>query len=316
MNTLKGLFAIAFMLFCTQSTFAQFDDMPPQPSEYGKCYAKCKIPDQYEDVSVQVLVKEASSKKVSTPAVYETVEEKILVKDESVKLVPVPAQYETVTDRLLIKDESTRVSTKPAKYKTVTERILVADGSGKWVKKKKSPSCFSENPDDCYIMCWEEVPAKYKTVSKQMLVTPSEENVTVIPAEYKNVTKRILSSPATVKEVVIPAEYKTITKKVLVTPASTDEISIPAEYKTVTEKKLVRAGGFTRWVEILCASDTNTGSVRSVQQALKDRGYEPGPIDGVLGIQTKSALTKYQEANGLPVGNLNKETLRSLGLNY
>lgn len=29
---------------------------PPQPSDYGKCYAKCKIPDKYETITEQVPV--------------------------------------------------------------------------------------------------------------------------------------------------------------------------------------------------------------------------------------------------------------------
>ena len=56
--------------------------------------------------------------------------------------------------------------------------------------------------------------------------------------------------------------------------------------------------------------------VRSVQRALRDRGYDPGPIDNVMGSQTKAALTKYQRDNNLPVGQLDFETLNSLGVNY
>jgi hypothetical protein len=33
--------------------------------------------------------------------------------------------------------------------------------------------------------------------------------------------------------------------------------------------------------------------VREVQQALLDAGYDPGPIDGVMGPRTKAALRKY-----------------------
>jgi len=315
MHTLKSVLAIVALLF-SFNAMAQFDDMPPQPSEYGKCYAKCKIPDVYEDVSVQVLVKEASSKTVTSPARYETVEERILVKAESVKLVPVPAQYETVTEQVLVKEASTKVVKKDPKYKTVSERVLVADASGRWVKKKRAPECFSDNPDDCYIMCWEEVPAKYKTVTKKVLVSGGDSDVIEIPAEYKTVTKKVVSVPATVKEVVIPAEYKTITKRVLASPASTETVSIPAEYKTVSDRRLVRAGGFTRWVEIVCASDMNSDLIRRVQRALNDRGYDAGPVDGILGTRTKSALQSYQEKSGLPVGNLNRETVESLGLSY
>ena len=33
--------------------------------------------------------------------------------------------------------------------------------------------------------------------------------------------------------------------------------------------------------------------VREVQQALANAGYDPGPIDGIFGPRTKSALRKY-----------------------
>ncbi len=33
--------------------------------------------------------------------------------------------------------------------------------------------------------------------------------------------------------------------------------------------------------------------VREVQQALRDAGYDPGPIDGIMGPRTRSALRRY-----------------------
>jgi hypothetical protein len=33
--------------------------------------------------------------------------------------------------------------------------------------------------------------------------------------------------------------------------------------------------------------------VRELQQALAERGYDPGPVDGVMGTQTRTALRKY-----------------------
>ncbi len=313
--TFKSLLILALVVVAN-SAFAQFDDMPPQPGEYGKCYAKCKVPDQYETVEKQVLVKEASTKLMTIPAEYETVTEQVLVKEASKKLVPVPAEYETITEQVVVKEASTRTRTSPAEYRTVTEKMLVKEASGKWVKKRRAPNCFSANPEDCYVMCWEEVPAEYKTVSKQVLARPAETQTTEIPAEYKTVTRRVLKRPATVDEVDIPAEYKTITRQVLKVPERTDEVVIPAEYKTVTEKQLVKTGGFTRWTEILCAEKTTSNKVVEVQRALASRGYDVGPIDGVLGGRTKSALESYQRENGLPVGNLNIETLQSLGISY
>lgn len=39
---------------------------------------------------------------------------------------------------------------------------------------------------------------------------------------------------------------------------------------------------------------------KDLQQALKDRGFNPGPVDGIIGAGTKRALRAWQKAMGLP----------------
>src|SRR5690349_10295747 len=38
--------------------------------------------------------------------------------------------------------------------------------------------------------------------------------------------------------------------------------------------------------------------VKQVQQALKDKGQDPGPVDGKMGPKTQAALTSFQQAQG------------------
>jgi peptidoglycan hydrolase-like protein with peptidoglycan-binding domain len=53
--------------------------------------------------------------------------------------------------------------------------------------------------------------------------------------------------------------------------------------------------------------------ISSAQRRLKDRGYYSGPIDGVVGAATESALRAYQRDRGLKVtGRLDSPTVRSL----
>jgi membrane-bound lytic murein transglycosylase B len=40
--------------------------------------------------------------------------------------------------------------------------------------------------------------------------------------------------------------------------------------------------------------------VRAAQQALKDRGFDPGPLDGIIGVGTASALRDFQRSERLP----------------
>jgi len=49
--------------------------------------------------------------------------------------------------------------------------------------------------------------------------------------------------------------------------------------------------------------------VRQVQERLKEAGFNPGPVDGQFGPQTREALKEYQKAHGLPeTGQLDEST--------
>jgi peptidoglycan hydrolase-like protein with peptidoglycan-binding domain len=64
------------------------------------------------------------------------------------------------------------------------------------------------------------------------------------------------------------------------------------------------------------AEQSNPTLVRSAQQALKQKGYDVGSIDGQLGPSTEGALRQFQQKEGLPQsGNLDQETLSKLGVN-
>lgn len=52
---------------------------------------------------------------------------------------------------------------------------------------------------------------------------------------------------------------------------------------------------------------------RDVQKALKEAGYDPGPLDGRMGALTKAALERFQRANKLRVtGSTTRATWRLL----
>ena len=54
--------------------------------------------------------------------------------------------------------------------------------------------------------------------------------------------------------------------------------------------------------------------VRSAQQALMDKGYNPGPVDGLMGPRTKAAVTDFQRKEGLEAnGSLDMQTMSRLG---
>ena len=55
--------------------------------------------------------------------------------------------------------------------------------------------------------------------------------------------------------------------------------------------------------------------VRNAQSSLKAKGFDPGPIDGVMGSRTVSALKQYQKSENLPVtGRMDRDTSAKLGV--
>ena len=205
--------------------------------------------------------------------------------------IKLPALYSTVYDTVIVRPQSTRTENIPAQYETIRQQKMVSPTTTKWVKGKADAGCLSANPNDCQVMCLVEVPAQYTTV-----------------------TKKVLKHQSYTRAITIPMEFKIVAKQVRTQNERYTEQVVPATYKTVQERVLVKKGGYQGWREILCGSDLTTSKISAIQRALKSAGYNPGPIDNVFGTQTKEALKSYQRAKGLPVGNLNLETLRSLGV--
>jgi len=114
--------------------------------------------------------------------------------------------------------------------------------------------------------------------------------------------------------VVYPAEYKTVavTKPIEVPKGE----NLPVLYKTVTEKVKVTDEQM-RWTEVLCDTDMSECRVSEIQRALYRGGYNPGPIDGIVGRQTMSAVKAFQKDFNLAVADhLTIETVRALDANY
>ncbi len=218
-------------------------------------------------------------------------EEMVVDKPLSYKTQTIPATFKTVFDTVVIKPASIRTEEIAAVYETVTEDIMVSPATQKWVKGVADAGCLSANPADCQVLCLQQVPAVYKKVSRKIVKTPA----------YK-------------QDIPVPAEFKIVSKQVIDQPARQDQIEIPATYKKAIHKELVRKGGYSEWKEILCADKLTASKIISIQKALKAQGYDPGPLDDIFGAETKAALVKYQQDKSLPVGNLNMETLRSLGV--
>ncbi|MDC0948381.1 peptidoglycan-binding domain-containing protein [Gammaproteobacteria bacterium] len=79
-----------------------------------------------------------------------------------------------------------------------------------------------------------------------------------------------------------------------------------------TESTAVSAPKPRSVIAVLPDSSTRDG-VREIQQRLADRGYSPGPIDGLFGPQTREAMRAFQQSESLAAdGQFNDVSLQRL----
>jgi len=226
--------------------------------------------------------------RVFVPPVTKTETQQVLRQEASERIEVVPATYAWGEEKVLVKEATSRMVEVPAEYKWVEEKILVKEAHTTW-KKGRGPVEKVDNATG-EILCLVDVPAVYKTVRQ-----------------------KVIAKPATTKTVQIPAEYKTVKVQTVATPPKERRIEIPAKYETVTSTVQV-SGGEMEWREILCETNMTGSTIRQVQSALQKAGHNPGPIDGIFGSQTSSAIRSFQRSKGLPTGGLTMATLQKLGV--
>ncbi len=295
----------------TELQQAKKGQLLPPNAKAGECYARVFIPPEYKTTTKTVLRRPATERVDVTEPRYELVEERVLVKEASQDIRLIPAVYDWVEEKVLVSEASTKLVPVPAQYRNVEERVMVRPAYTTWKKGRGPIEKIDEATGE--IMCLVEVPAEYKTLTKQVLVTPASTREVQVPAQYRTVKKRVLVQPPRTETVEIPAEYKTVKVSKLVEPAKEMRSKVSEQYGQVTETVLVSEGRM-EWRSILCETNTTPDVVTRLQRALHGAGYSPGPIDGIVGPRTMSAVSSYQTANGMAEGRLTLETLKKLGV--
>ncbi|MBX2823203.1 MAG: peptidoglycan-binding protein [Gammaproteobacteria bacterium] len=322
--------------------------------EPGSCFLEYYSPAEYRTENQQVMVSEASEEITVEQAQYQVVEERVVVKEASSQVIDVPATYRTETQEVLVEpaksvwkpgrgpveriDNSTGeimcLVEIPARYETISKTVLDEPAT---TKRIDIPAVYKtvkvERVVDPAGEQRAEIPAEYQTVSTRVKVAdasfywllageaPAEgaqgtgAQVCLIEkdAEYQTVKTRVLKSPPTTTVTEVPAEYQTIRVNRLLSPATEERIVIPEKTKTIS-KRVQIAPSRLEWRKVLCETNITREIISDLQRALSREGFDPGDIDGILGLQTNRAVEKYQVENNLDRGGLTYETLRSLEL--
>jgi peptidoglycan hydrolase-like protein with peptidoglycan-binding domain len=113
--------------------------------------------------------------------------------------------------------------------------------------------------------------------------------------------------------VAIPADVKEETKE-----KARDAKETMKDAGETTKEKLKDAGEATKEkskeVGEKIKEAGHTVKVRTAQQALVDKGFNPGPVDGLMGPKTRAAVQEFQRKEGLEAnGQLDMKTMSRLG---
>src|SRR3954452_22610999 len=80
-------------------------------------------------------------------------------------------------------------------------------------------------------------------------------------------------------------------------------------------KKLLGVFFLFAGISVLPVAAQSSATVRDAQQALKDKGFDPGPVDGLNGPKTRQAVKEFQTKQSITAdGKLGPKTLDSLGV--
>ena len=283
----------------------------PPNAEPGKCYGKVLVPAKFKTVTEEVLKKQATEKISVVPAEWKDVEKRVLVKEEETKLGIIPATFKTVEEKIEIEPASFKLEVIDPVYETVEEKIIDKPARTVWKKGTGLLGKVDNLTGD--IMCLIKEPASYKTIKKKVVKTPAKVRKIEVPAKYKIIKKQVVDKPASIKKVTIPAEYKTVKVKELVSPPKEVRTKIPEEKQTVS--KLVKVSDEKMsWRPVLCQTNMTKDVLKSIQNALKEKGFYTGTVDGAIGSGTLKALDNFQRKNNLARGGLTYETLKALNI--
>ncbi len=113
-----------------------------------------------------------------------------------------------------------------------------------------------------------------------------------------------------------PAVIETVKRRVVVQPAqitSDGIIQSPPVYRIEDATRVLEPRQAT-WFQTPCQSDMTEDFVSSVQRALKARGLYGGAVNGRMDAMTRTAVRRFQAAEGLDSGILSVAAAKKLGL--
>ena len=317
-------------------------------------YRTRTIPAQYKTITKRVMVKPAYNTwrqghgaitridnmtgqimcRVQVPAVYKNVSRRVLVRKAQTQRTLVPAIYKTIKQKQFVAAAQYRTVRTPARYKTQNYRVKT--GAAKYVWR--AVLCQTNAPKRSYKHYKKAAPNKHYRAAPKQYRKAVVKRKTVVRKAYRkqyrprqsiasgiNYQDYLKVMRASVPKATKLKKTKKHSKKVVLKKRpmkSKMKAKAPAKKqimkKPVTKQKMMKKSSTVKKSTTSTKQTAKASSKKSIvfgiQKALKDKGFDPGTMDGKMGPGTAAALKAFQSSRGLPVGQLNKDTFRALGL--
>ena len=290
-----------------QSTGA---DLPPNFNP-NSCYARIFIPARTTQRDQQVVVRDGYETLQLQQATYRVVEREIVLRPAYTRVEYVPPRFETRKQEIVTAPRRIEYALAEADFVTKDVPVKIRERYETW-----DANCSAAAPvagASAEVLCRKVVPPEYKTIKREVVKRSPRLIERVIPAKTQSVAVAVMVQPPERREIPIAAKVMRVQVMEQVTPMKQNRIQVPARTINVPVE-VIAQDARVEWRETVCDAVADRRFVREVQRALRRHGYNPGPIDGLMGGKTMAALNRFQRLEGLSQGGLLLETLQALGI--
>ncbi|MDQ7728171.1 peptidoglycan-binding domain-containing protein [Halomonas sp. SpR8] len=291
----------------TTPAFASSLDDALSQIQPGQCWAVGAVNPRPQMETVEIQVKDQQATINVTPAEIEQGFKRVETREGTLEYRIEPPTYRTVEERVMTRPPVERFEVVPAEFEEQQRTVVVEE------ERRSLESCQAGGNSSSMSFCMQEHPAREERVSVQVMVKPETTRVVVDPAEYTTVTRQVIDKPARVIEVWNEASEEVVPTQEVASPARTSQSIVPRKTRLM-ERIDYQGEPQLEMRQVLCDNEITPTLVEEIQNALRQYGFNVGPIDGRLGPRTFDALREFQNQRGLVQSGLTFESLESLAI--
>ena len=280
---------------------------------------------------------------IKVPPVYKTVKKRVLVRPAQTQRTLIPAVYKTVKVKQRVAGAVYKTVRTPARYKTVNYRVKTGSARYAWrsiLCQTNAPKRAARHYRKAPVRHYRKAPQQYRKAAvmhKPVVRRAPARQYRASGVSYQDFLKVMRAgsgSKAKLSHRTKKSHKKVVLKKhslkskmkakkpakMKMAPKATKSMKMkaPASVAPATVKENPAKTSTETKAQTQANTENKSSSKKSIvygiQKALKAKGFNPGSLDGKMGPGTAAALKAFQSSRGLPVGQLNKDTFRALGL--